>query len=156
MYVFSYFFNKVDDCKKLGVKDVIFINKDNWVDEWQFKFDFIFNFVDVIYKFDMVKYFGLFKFGGDFYMVGLFDEVLLQLIVFIFVGNVLKLMGSYFGNYQEMEVMLQLVVDKGLYLWVEMIDILEKGCQEVVERVKENKVCYCFMLIGFDKVFGCV
>lgn len=50
--------------------------------------------------------------------------------------------------------MLKLAADKGIKPWVETIDISEKGCQEAVERVKENKVRYRFTLTGFDKAFG--
>lgn len=153
IYVFIYLVYKVDDVKKFGVKDVIVIMEEGWVDKNKFKFDMLLNCVDVMYKFNMVDYFGMFKVGGEFYMVGIFNELFFEMIVMVFVQNGVKFMGSYLGNYQEMDVMFKLVVEKGVRLVVQMVQILEEGCKEVVEKVKEGNVKYWFILMGFDKVF---
>ncbi|KAK0383731.1 hypothetical protein NLU13_9642 [Sarocladium strictum] len=154
VYAISHSPDKAEDCKKLGAKEVILTNKDDWAEEWKLKFDFILNASDMTHKFDMATHLQLLRPGGEFHMVGLPDEALPQLTAFMFAGNAPKLTGSHLGNHQEMEEMLQLAADKGLHPWVETIDISEKGCQEAVERVKENKVHYRFTLTGFDKAFG--
>lgn len=153
-YAISHSPDKTEDCKKLGAKDVILTNKENWADDWKLKFDFILNTADMTHKFDMPTHLGLLKPGGEFHMVGLPDEPLQQMSAGTFAGNAPKLAGSHLGNHQEMDDMLQLAAEKGLHPWVETIDISEDGCKEAVERVKENKVHYRFTLTGFDKAFG--
>lgn len=153
-YALTHSPHKVEDCKKLGAKDVIVTSKDGWAKPWKYKFDFILNCSDMTNEFDLPTYFSLLKPGSDFHMVGLPDKPLPELMAQTFAGNAPKLTGSHLGNHKEMEDMLQLAAAKGVKPWVETIDISEKGCQEAVERLKANKVHYRFTLTGYDKAFG--
>ncbi|KAF4465243.1 alcohol dehydrogenase (NADP+) [Fusarium albosuccineum] len=152
-YAMTHSPHKVDDCKKLGAKEVIVTTEDGWADKYKFKFDFILNCSDMTNKFDLPTYLSTLKIGGEFHMVGIPDEALPELSAGSFAGNAAKITGSHIGNHQEMEAMLQLAADKNITAWVETLDISEDGCKEAVERVRENKVHYRFTLTGFDKVF---
>jgi len=152
-YALSHTPSKAEDCKKLGAKDVILTNKDGWEEPWMFKFDFILNCSDMTHSFDLNKYLSLLRPLGEFHMVGLPDEALPSVSVGAFARNAPKLTASHLGSPQEMDGMLQLAVDKRVLPWVETLDISEKTCGEVVERLKNNKVHYRFTLTGFDKAF---
>lgn len=154
VYALSHSPDKVDDCKKLGAKEVILTGEKEWAKDWGFFFDFVLNSADMTHEFDMPSYLSILRPGGEFHMVGLPDEALPKLSAFTFAGNAPKLTGSHIGNHQEMEEMLQLAADRGLGPWVEKIQISEEGCQEAAERVKNNEVHYRFTLTGFDKAFG--
>ena len=145
--------DKADSCKKLGAKDVILTNKDGWADPWKQKFDFILSCSDMTHTFDLKRHLSLLRPGGEFHMVGIPDESLPSVGAGAFAGSAAKLTGSHLGNHQEMDALLKLAANKGIKPWVETIDISEKGCTEVVERVKDNKVHYRFTLTGFDKAF---
>lgn len=146
--------DKVEDCKKLGAKDVLVTTKDGWADGWKFKFDFILNCSDMTQKLDMPTFLQLLRPGGEFHMVGIPDEPLPQLSAGAFAGNAPKLTGSHLGNHQEMDDMLKLAAEKGIRPWVEEIKLSEDGCKEAVERVHKNDVRYRFTLTDFDKAFS--
>lgn len=124
------------------------------------------------HTFDLQTYVSTLTVGGEFHMVGLPDEPLPEMMAQGFAGNAAKLTGSHLGNNrkpllpllflcppmltiraEEMNDMLRLAAEKGIRAWVEKIDISEKGLEQVVERVKENKVHYRFSLVGFDKAY---
>ncbi|KAK3384559.1 chaperonin 10-like protein [Lasiosphaeria ovina] len=154
-YALTHSPHKVEDAKKLGAKEVIVTSDDKkWAEPLAFKFDFILNCSDMTNKFDLPTYLSILKVGGQFHMVGLPDKPLPEVPVFAFVGNAAKLTASHLGNHQEMDAMLKLAADKGVRPQVETIDISEKACKEVVERVRDNKVHYRFTLTGFNKAFG--
>lgn len=152
-YALTHSPHKADDCKKLGAKEVININEDDWAEKWAFKFDFILNCSDMTNEFDLTKHLSILKPGGEFHMVGLPDNALPALKAQDFAGNAPKLTGSHLGNHQEMDALLKLAAEKGIKPWVETIKISEEGCKEAVERVKDNKVHYRFTLNGFDEAF---
>lgn len=154
VYAISHSPHKKDDAKKLGAKEVIITEKEDWAEPWAFSFDFILNCSDMTHKFDVAKYMSTLKVGGQFHNVGIPDQSLPEIAVGAFASNAAKLTGSHLGNHQEMDAMLKLAADNNIKPWVETIDISEKGCKEAVERVKENKVHYRFTLTGFDKAFG--
>lgn len=153
-YALSHSPDKVDDAKKLGAKEVILTNKENWAEPWAFTFDFILNCADVTHKFDIPELLSILRVGGQFHSVGISDGAYPELPQTVFASNAAKMTGSHLGNNQEMNALLKLAAEKGIKPWVETIDISEKGCQEAVERLKENKVHYRFTLTGFDKAFG--
>ncbi|RDA87100.1 hypothetical protein CP532_0201 [Ophiocordyceps camponoti-leonardi (nom. inval.)] len=153
-YALTHSPEKADDCRKLGAKEVIVTAKEGWDKPWKYSFDFILNCADVTDRFDLSIYLGLLKPGGEFHNVGLPDGALPELDAKVYAVNAPKMTGSHLGNHQEMKALLQLAADKGIKPWVETIDISEKGCQEAVERLKDNKVHYRFTLTGFDKAFG--
>jgi len=154
VYALTHSPDKVEDCKKLGAKEVIVTNEDGWEKPYSLFFDFILNSADATDKFEMSKYLGLMRPGGDFHMVGLPDESLPTMSAGLFAGNAPKLTGSHLGNHQEMEEMLQLAADRNFLPWVENIELSEEGCKEAVTRVHENKVHYRFTLTNFAKAFG--
>lgn len=154
VYAISHSPDKVDDIKKLGAKEVILSNKEDWAEPWAFTFDFILNCADVTHEFDIPKHLSTLRVGGTFHTVGISDGEYPKLPQTVFASNAAKMSGSHLGNNQEMKALLKLAAEKGIKPWVETIDISEKGCQEAVERLKENKVHYRFTLTGFDKAFG--
>lgn len=148
--------DKSDDCRKLGAKEVIITSNDDssWADPYKQTFDFILNCADMTNKFDLATYLGLLKPGADFHMVGLPDKPLPEMMAQIFVGGGAKLAGSHLGNHQEMDALLKLAAEKGIAPWVEEVEMSEKGCQQVMRRVKNNEVHYRFTLVNFAKAFA--
>ncbi|OAQ98841.1 hypothetical protein LLEC1_06048 [Akanthomyces lecanii] len=153
-YAISHSPDKVDDCKKLGAKDVILTTEKGWNEPWKAKFDFVLNCADVTNKFDMPTYLSIVKPTGDFHMVGIPNEPLPQMSVGVFVGGAPKLTGSHLGNHQEMEALLKLAAEKGVKPWVEVMPISEKSCGEAFELQKANKFRYRCTLAQFDEAFG--
>lgn len=153
-YAISHSPGKVEDCKKLGAKDVIITTEKGWNEPWKAKFDFVLNCADVTDKFDMPTYLSIVKPTGDFHMVGIPDNPLPQMSAGIFAGGAPKLTGSHLGNHQEMDALLKLAAEKGVRPWVEIMPISEKSCGEAMELQKANKFRYRCTLTQFDKAFG--
>ncbi|KAK0709798.1 hypothetical protein B0T26DRAFT_679166 [Lasiosphaeria miniovina] len=134
-YALTHSPHKVEDAKKLGAKEVIVTSDDKkWAEPLAFKFDFVLNCSDMTNKFGLPTYLSILKVGGQFHMVGLPDKPLPEV--------------------PDMDAMLKLAADKGVRPQVESIDISEKACKEVVERVRDSKVHYRFTLTRFNKAFG--
>ena len=152
-YAISHSPHKVDDCKKLGAKDVILTNKEGWSKPWFCKFDFVINCADVTHQFNMAEYLSIIKPTGDFHMVGIPDKPLPEMSAGLFAGNAPKLSGSHLGNNQEMNALLKLAADKGIRPWIEAIPLSEQGCKNAVERLKKNDVRYRLTLSEYDKAF---
>lgn len=107
----------MEDIKKLGAKEAIVTNKENWAEDWAFQFDFILNCSDMTNTFDMKTYLSTLKVGGEFHMVGLPDEPLPEIMAQMFAANAAKLTGSHLGNHQEMDALLKLAAEKNIRPW---------------------------------------
>lgn len=109
------------------------------------------------HEFDIAQYLSTININGEFHNVGLPDQPLPQFKAQVFASNGAKMGGSHIGSKKEALEMLQLaskIYEKGIKPKIETIDISEKGCSEVVQRVKTNKVRYRVTLTGFHKAFS--
>ncbi|MCJ1473260.1 hypothetical protein MMC13_001911 [Lambiella insularis] len=153
VYAISHSPNKKEDALKLGAKEFICTNTDDWAKPWAFTFDFILNAADMTHQFKLSDYMSTLAVNGEFHNVGLPDEHLPQIMAQDFTPNGCKIGGSHIGSRPEMLAMLKLASDKNIKPYIETIDISEKGCKKAVERVKVNDVRYRFTLVNFDKAF---
>ncbi|MCJ1413367.1 hypothetical protein MMC19_007472 [Ptychographa xylographoides] len=154
VYAISHTANKKDDALKLGAKEFILTDKENWAESWAFTFDFILNTADMTNEFNLKDYMSTLAVNGCFHNVGLPDKPLPQMMAQDFAPNGSTIGGSHIGSRPEMEQMLKLASDKKLQPMIQTIDISEKGCKEAVEKVKVNNVRYRFTLTNFDAAFG--
>jgi alcohol dehydrogenase (NADP+) len=151
--VISHSPSKKDDALKMGAKEFIVNDKDDWHEPYAFTFDFILNTADMTHQFNLSQYFSTLKVMGKFHNVGMPDHPI-SLKLQDFASNGCYIGTSHIGNREEMLDMLKLASTQNIKSWVETIKISEAGCKEAVERVKNNKVKYRFTLIGYDEVFG--
>jgi len=153
VYVISHSPSKKDDAIKMGAKEFIVNDKDDWAEPYAFAFDFILNTADMTHKFDLAQYFSTLKVMGKFHNVGMPDEPI-SIKLQAFASNGCYIGTSHIGNREEVLDMLKLASTQNIKSWVETIPISEAGCKEAVERVKNNKVRYRFTLVGYDEAFG--
>ena len=139
VYVLSHSPDKKDDALKLGAKEFIDINKEEWYKP---------------YKFNMSNYFSTLKVMGRFHCVGFGDYPLPEMMAQDFAPNGCYFGASHIGNRPEMIAMLELAAKQNLKSWIETVPISAKGCAEVVKGVYENKVRYRYVLTDYDKEFG--
>ena len=154
VYVISHSPSKKDDAMKMGAKEFIVSNEENWFEPYKFKFDFILNTADVLQKFKLSDYFSTLKVMGKFHTVGLPDAPLPTIMAQDFAPNGCYIGASHIGNRPEMLSMLELASKQNIKSWVETIDISEEGCAKAVQGVKDNKVRYRYTLVNFDAQFG--
>ncbi|KAK8050470.1 alcohol dehydrogenase (NADP+) [Apiospora phragmitis] len=152
--VISHSPNKKDDALKLGAKHFVNSGDKDWAKPLAFTFDFVLNTADMTHTFDLDSYLSILKVGCQFHQVGLPDEAIPNLKPQQFMANGSSIGASHIGSRPECLAMLKLATEKKLDPMVETIPISEKGCAEVIERVKTNKVHYRFTLTDFDKAFG--
>ncbi|KAI0160123.1 alcohol dehydrogenase [Xylariaceae sp. FL1272] len=152
--VISHSPHKKDDALKLGAKHFVSSGDKDWAKPLAFSFDFVLNTADMTHQFDISAYLSTLKVGCQFHQVGLPDEPIKDLDPKMFMPNGSSIGASHIGNRPECLAMLKLAAEKKLFPMVETVPISEKGCAEVVERVKNNDVHYRFTLTDYDKAFG--
>ncbi|KAI1325455.1 NADPH-dependent medium chain alcohol dehydrogenase [Xylariaceae sp. FL0255] len=155
--VLSHTPNKKADAEKLGARNFVVTNEKDWAKPLAFKFDFVLNTADMMHTFDIQSYLSTLKIGCQFHQVGLPDEAIPDIKPQMFMSNGSSMGASHIGNRPECLAMLKLAADpdKKLYekVMVEKVEVGEKGCAEVVKRVKENDVRYRFTLVGYESAF---
>lgn len=154
VYVISHSPNKAEDAKKLGAKEFIATNKEDWAKPWAFTFDFILNTADATHKFKIQDYMSTLNINCTIHHVGLPDKPLPEMMAQDFTSNGCQMGASHIGNRPEMLAMLKLASEKNIKPMIETLQVGEKGCAEAVERISKNDVHYRFCLTGYDKVFG--
>lgn len=153
VYVLSTSPDKEEAAKKLGAKEFILTNDENWAEPWAFTFDFMLNSADAAHKFDMAAYLSTLSINGEMHHVGLPDAALPEIKAQMFAPNGCKMGGSHIGSRPEMFKMLQLVSEKKLKPIIEEVSISEAGCAHVVKGVAKNAVRYRYTLVDYDKAF---
>ncbi|KAI9718650.1 MAG: hypothetical protein M1828_006658 [Chrysothrix sp. TS-e1954] len=138
VYALSHTPSKKDDALKLGAKHFVCTKDKDWEKPLAFTLDFILNCADATDKFDLGQYFSTMKVMGRFHNVGLPDQPLPEMKAQIFAPGGYYIGASHIGNRPEMLEMLDLASKQNIESWVTPIDISEKGCKEVVERVYKN------------------
>ncbi|KAL9635172.1 MAG: hypothetical protein Q9164_003638 [Protoblastenia rupestris] len=154
VYAISHSPRKEADAKKLGVKEFITTDQKDWAKPYAFSFDFILNTANMTHTFNIQEFMSTLNINGEFHNVGLPDKPLPTMRAQDFAANGCKMGASNIGNRPEMLAMLKLASEKNIKPMIETMDISEKACAEVVQRVKDNDVRYRFTLTGFDKAFG--
>lgn len=154
VYVLSHSEDKKEDVMKMGAKEFINVNEEEWYKPYNFVFDFIINTADVIHKFNLPNYFSTLKVGGKFHCVGFGDHPLPELMAQAFAPNGCYFGASHIGNRPEMIAMLELAAKNNIKSWIETVPISAEGCAQVVKGVSENKVRYRYVLTDYDKEFG--
>jgi len=152
-YAISHSPSKKEDALKLGAKEFICTDKQNWAEPWAFTFDFILNTADMTHEFNIQEYMSTLNINGTFHHVGLPDKPLPEMKAQDFAPNGAKMGGSHIGSRPEMIKMLELASTRNIKPIVQTIDVSEEGCHEAVTKVKANKVRYRFTLVNFDKAF---
>lgn len=152
--VISHSPHKKEDALKLGAKHFVVSSEKDWAKPLAFKFDFVLNTADMTHTFDLDAYLSILKVNCQFHQVGLPDEPLQGIKPQQFMANGSSIGASHIGSRPECLAMLKLAAEKQLFPMVETIPISEKGCAEAVERVKNNKVKYRFILTDYDKAFS--
>jgi alcohol dehydrogenase (NADP+) len=142
--VLSHSPRKRDDALKLGAKEFVLTNEDDWEKPLAFKFDFVLNTADMTHTFDIGKYLSICNVNAPFHQVGLPDEALPPIKAQGFMANGSSIGASHIGSRPEMLAMLKFSAEKKLFPMVETLPVGEKGCAEAVERVSQNKVSYRF------------
>ncbi|GAW26596.1 putative alcohol dehydrogenase [Rosellinia necatrix] len=152
--VISHSPSKEDDALELGAKHFVSSGEEGWARPLAFKFDLVLSTADVLQTSTLQDYLSTLKVGCKFHQVGLPDEPIKELKPQQLMSNACSIGSSHIGSRTECLAMLRLAAEKKLRPMVETVSISEKGCADVVERVKNNKVRYRFALVDYDKVFG--
>jgi alcohol dehydrogenase (NADP+) len=152
--VISHSPDKKEDALKLGAKDFVTTEKDDWAKPLAFKFDFALNTADMTHEFNISNYLSILNVGCQFHQVGLPDQPIEKLSPGQFTANGSSIGASHIGSRKQCLEMLQFAAERKLFPIVETIPISEEGCAKVMEGVKNNKVRYRYTLTDFDKAFG--
>lgn len=153
VYALSHSPSKKDDALKLGAKEFINTNEDNWAQPYANTFDFILNCADATHKFNLPTYYSTLKIMGKFHCVG-FGNQPLTINVQDFAATGCYIGASHIGNRPEMLAMFELASKQNLKSWVETIPISAEGIKQAIEGVESTKVRYRYTLTDFDAAFG--
>jgi len=141
---FSHQANKKEDAMKLGADEFVLTTEEKFAEPHAMSLDLIISTVDVSEGLSLKNLMSCLGVHGRFIQVGIPDKPLPALKTLDLAGNGGLLGSTHIGSKKEILEMLQLVKDKGVKTWVEVLPMKEAG--KAVERVKNNQVRYRHVL----------
>jgi len=142
--VFSHSDSKKEDAMKMGAKNFVVTSDEKWMEKAGEDFDIILSTRDVAEGFPIGDFLSILNVHGSFITCGLPDKPLPEMMAQGFASNAAGLHGSHIGSKKECQAMLQMCADKGIKTWIEELPMSKAA--EAVQRVKDNKIKYRFVL----------
>ncbi|KAL0952996.1 hypothetical protein HGRIS_007204 [Hohenbuehelia grisea] len=140
VYVFSHSDNKKADAQEMGADHFISTGAQGFEAEYEGLLDLIICTADISCGIPMSSLIKILGVHGRFIMVAIPDDHLPTIQSFDLVKNGALIGGSHIGSKKDVLAMLDLVVEKGVKAWIELLPMSK--CGEAIQSVKDNHVRY--------------
>ncbi|GAA5842022.1 hypothetical protein JCM11251_001991 [Rhodosporidiobolus azoricus] len=142
--VFSHQADKKEDALKMGAKEFVLTDGDDWMKPYAVNFDFILSTIDNSKAIPLTDLVTMLYVNGRLHIAAMPDDELPPFKSQALAGNGATLGVNHIGNKKEAEAMFKFAAEKGIKAWKEILPM--KDVAKGIRGVHENNVRYRYVL----------